>query len=189
MHTRRLSRESHPTKHLERESSADRLLIRMRSSTSSSSRSSHPRCRWHTTWRLEGVLNSLMDRRLPQSATLSPEILQSAIGGFIALREMELNEIHRLVLGPNPPHPCSSTNCLHARQRVQESDAHQKVIDRITGSSRSGTRVLQVLSLSSIYGGDSHGFCESCVKGWEVGHVEVRRRAWDMLPNLFGLKG
>ena len=37
-----------------RASSADRPLIRTRSSTCLFSRSSHPHCRWHTTWRFEG---------------------------------------------------------------------------------------------------------------------------------------
>ena len=56
-------------------------------------------------------LDSLMDRRLPRNATLSPEVLQSAIRGLMALREVELNGTHRLIFGPNGPRPCSSLDC------------------------------------------------------------------------------
>ena len=134
--------------------------------------------------------DSLMDRRLPQSATLSPEILHSAIKGLIALRELELNETYRLVLGSRPSHPCSSSNCLSRNTTGPlVSDAHKEVIDRITDSSRSGTKVLQVLSSTSICNGSSGRFCESCVKVREAGHVEIRKRAWNMLPDVFGLNG
>ena len=54
MRTQRRSKESPPPNHLEKPPSADRLLIQTKSSISSSSRNSHPHCRWHTTWRLEG---------------------------------------------------------------------------------------------------------------------------------------
>jgi hypothetical protein len=130
-------------------------------------------------------VDSLMDNCLPQSATLPPEVLRSAIKGFIALRELELNETHHLVLSPNASH--SSESCPSRKmvgQRV--SDAHQRVIDQVTGFSRSGTKVLEVLSLSGV---DSDGFCTNCVRGWETEHAEVRKRAWDMLPNVFGLRG
>ena len=40
-----------------------------------------------------------MGRHLPQSATLSSETLQPAISGFMKLREMERDEIHRLIFG------------------------------------------------------------------------------------------
>ncbi|KAF9783253.1 hypothetical protein BJ322DRAFT_1212051 [Thelephora terrestris] len=134
-------------------------------------------------------ISSLMDRSLSQRATLSPEILESAIKGFIALRELELNETYRLVLGSKISRACSSPICPSRSTRdPRASDAHKKVIDRITDASRSGTKVLQVLSLSSINEGDCDGFCEVCVKGWEAGHVEVRKKAWNMLPDAFGLK-
>ena len=133
--------------------------------------------------------NSLMDRRLPQSATLSPEVLQSAIGGFIALRELELSEVHRLVLGLITSGPCFSRCCTSLRKTgSRESDTHQKVIERMTASSRSETKVLEVLSLGGIYGDDSDRFCEACVNEWDTGHAEARRRAWNMLPKVFGLK-
>ena len=128
-------------------------------------------------------VSSLMDRRLPQSATLPPEILQSAINGFVALRELELNETHRLVLRTRTSAPCSSLGCTLSGPRI--FDGHQKVVDRITGPSRSGTKVLQILSLGE---GDFDGFCENCVKGWEDGHIGVRKKAWDMLPTVFGLR-
>ena len=40
---------------LERASSVDRPHTRTRSSACLSNRSSHPHCRWHTIWRVEGV--------------------------------------------------------------------------------------------------------------------------------------
>ena len=137
----------------------------------------------------EGV-DSFMDSRLPQSATLSPEDLQTVIKGFIALRELERDEIHCLILGPTTSHWCSSANCPSRKTKdLKASDAHQKVIDKIAGSSRPGTNVLQVLSLSGTYRGDPDGFCENCLRGWEAGHVEVRKKAWGMLSKAFGLGG
>ena len=134
-------------------------------------------------------VDSLMDGRLPQSATLSPEVLRSATKGLMELRGIELNETHNLILESKSPRLCCSASCPSRKTTGPGvSDAHRKVIDRITASPRSGTKVLEVLSLSGICGGDSAGFCESCVKRWEAGHAEVRKRAWDMLPNAFGLK-
>ena len=132
-------------------------------------------------------VDSLMDERLPQRTTLPPEVLRSAMKGLITLRELELNETHRLVLRSKVPH--SSANCPSRKMGPEASDAHQRIVGLITGFSRSGTKVLEVLSLSSLCGGDSPEFCESCVRGWEAGHIEVRKRAWDMMPNAFGLKG
>ena len=134
-------------------------------------------------------IDSLMNKSLQQSATLSPEILRSALEGLMALRELELDETYRLVLGPRTSHQCSSPNCPERDATgPRASDAHKKVIDRIKDSTRFGTRVLQVLSLSSTYEGGSDGFCESCVKGWEAGHVEVRKKAWNTLRDAFGLR-
>ena len=135
-------------------------------------------------------IDSLMNKSLPQSATLSPDILQSALEGLMALRELEPDETYCLVLGSKPSHPCSSPSCpSRDATGSRASDARKKVIDRIKDSTRSGTRVLQVLSLSSTNKGGSDGFCESCVKGWEARHVEVRKKAWDTLPDAFGLRG
>jgi len=131
--------------------------------------------------------DSLLDECLPASARLAPKVLRVAMKGLIVLREMELKETHNLILGPKGPHRSSSecSSCDVVGPRV--SEAHQKVIDRITDSSRSGTRLLQVLSLGDICGGDYHGFCESCVKEWEYGHAGVRKKAWTTLPGVFGL--
>ena len=135
-------------------------------------------------------LDSLMDRRLPAKARLSPEILQAAIKGMLALREAELKEIHRLILGSRGSQPCLRSNCpSRATTGPRVSEAHQEVVDRITDSAHSGTKILQVLSLKEVCGGDCFGFCESCVEGWEVGHADVRKNAWGMLPDMFGLKG
>ena len=133
---------------------------------------------------------SLMDDQLPQSAILSPKTLRSAVRGLIALREFELNETYRLVLGSRTSPPCPSAHCPSRKTTNSRlSDAHEKVIDRIADPSRPGTKVLQVLTLSGTSDGDSYGFCESCVKEWETGHLRVRRRTWDILPAVFGLKG
>lgn len=135
-------------------------------------------------------LDSLMDRRLPPSARLSPEILQVAIRGLLALREMELKAIHRLILGSKGSRPCSRPNCpSRTTTGPRVSEAHQKVVDRIADSAHSGTKVLQVLSLREVCGGEYVGFCENCVEGWETGHVDVRKNAWGMLSDVFGLKG
>ena len=134
-------------------------------------------------------VGSLMDRRLPASARLSPETLQVAIQGLMALREMELRETHRLILGPKSSRSCSLPTCP-SRDATGPgvSEAHQRVVDRIADSAHPGTKLLQVLSLKDICGGDCLGFCEGCVGGWEAGHAGVRRKAWGMLPEVFGLK-
>lgn len=133
-------------------------------------------------------LGSLMDRRLPASARLSPEVLQVAIGGLMTLREMELKETHRLIFGSNGPRSCSMSNCPSRNTTSPRvSEAHQKVADRITDSAHPGTKLLQVLSLKEVCGIDCFGFCGSCVGEWEAGHADVRRKAWGALPDVFGL--
>ena len=135
-------------------------------------------------------LDSLMDRHLPASARLSPEILRVAVKGQLALREMELKEIHRLIVGQKGFRSCSRPGCPSRNTTgPRVSEAHQKVIDRITDSGHSGTKLLRVLSLREICGDDCLGFCGSCVEGWEAGHADLRREAWGMLPEMFGLKG
>ena len=135
-------------------------------------------------------IDSLTNKSLIQNATLSPKILRSALKGFVALRELELNETYCLVLGSKVSHWCSSPNCpSRDATGPRVTDAHKKVIDQITDPTRSGTKVLQVLVLSSIDEGVSGGFCESCVKGWEARHSEIRKRAWDTLSDVFGLRG
>ena len=136
-------------------------------------------------------LNSLMDGNLPRGATLPPTILRSAIGGFVALRELEVNETHRLILGSKGCNPCSPTTCPLANSTGPGvSRAQQNVINRIAGLHQSGgTKVLEVLSSSGVRGDDSDGFCGDCVKEWELGHAEIRKRAWDALPSVFELRG
>jgi len=133
-------------------------------------------------------LRSLMDTHRPAGARLPPEILRAAVEGLIALREMELKESHRLILGSSNSRTCFSPNCTSPKTMdPRGSDVRHEIVDRIVGSSQSGTKILQVLSLSDVCGGDNHGFCESCVEWWECGRAEVRKKAWDGLPGVFGL--
>ena len=134
-------------------------------------------------------LDSLMERHLPASAKLSPEVLQVAMKGLLVLREVELKGAHRLILGSRGSRSCSQSNCPSRKSGPGISEADQKVIDRITDSAHSGTKILDVLSLKEVCGGDCFGFCEGCTKGWETGHANMRKNAWAMLPNVFGLKG
>ena len=137
--------------------------------------------------------DSLMDSHLPRDAILSPEILQVAIKGLLVLRQIEFRETHRLIFGSDDSRPCSwpkSRNCpSNNANGPRVSEAHQKVADRIVDSAHTGTNLLQVLSLREVCGDDCLGFCESCMEGWEVGHAGVRKNAWAMLPDAFGLKG
>ena len=137
-------------------------------------------------------LNSLMDRRLPRDAMLSPEILQSAIGGLMALREVELNETHHLIFEPKVSLPCTTSGCPSRTPTVPAAlGVHQKVFDRIVGSSRTGTKVLEVPEFYEECGGDLQcvgpGICSGCVGRWESRHAELRKKAWAMLPDIFGL--
>ena len=129
-------------------------------------------------------LNSLMNPRHPASAR---EILKAAIEGLMALREMELKETHRLIFESIASHPHSSYCTSRTAAGATIPGVHRKIADKIAGSTRSGTKVLQVLSLNNIRGGD-RGLCGSCVQRWESGHTEIRRKAWAMLPDIFGLK-
>jgi hypothetical protein len=135
-------------------------------------------------------LDPLMDRRLPRNAIISPEILQVAMRGLLSLRETELKETNRLIFGSNDSPSCTRHGCPSpSTMGPRISEAHRKIADRITDSARPGTNVLHVLSLKEVCGGELLGFCERCVEGWEVGHAEVRKNAWAMLPDVFGLKG
>jgi len=139
-------------------------------------------------------LNSLMDRHLPRDATLSPEILQSAITGLMTLREVELNETHRMIFEPKGSRPCSLSNCPSRTPTSSAAlEAYRKVFDRIVCSSQLGTKVLQVPEFYEECGGDVQcvgaGICTHCVERWECGHAELRKKAWAMLPDIFGLKG
>ena len=139
-------------------------------------------------------LNSLMDRHLPRNATLPPEVLQSAIGGLIALREVELNETHDLIFEPDGSRPCSTSNCpSRAPTGPAALAAYHRVFDRIVGSSQFGTKVLQVPEFYEDCGGEVQcvgtGICRGCVERWESGHAELRKKAWTVLPGVFGLNG
>lgn len=130
-------------------------------------------------------LGSLMNPRHPASVRLSPETLQTAVGGLMALREMELKEVHRLIMAP---HRCVSRACVSPKTSGPgASDVEREVIDKITGSSQSGTKILQVCSLNDICGSELGVPCKRCEEWWESGHGEVRKKAWAALPSMFGL--
>ena len=138
-------------------------------------------------------LNSLMDRRLPKSATLPPEVLQSSIEGLMALREMEREGIHRLIFERDGFGPCSTQNCLsHTPTTPTALEAYKKVFDHIVaGSSQRGTKVLQVPGFYRNQAGEIQrvfpDFCRICVNGWNSGHANLRQKAWASLPVVFGL--
>ena len=132
-------------------------------------------------------LNSLMDRRLPHNATLSPEVLQSAIGGLMALREVELNDTHRLIFGSGP---CSSHLCPSRTPTDPASvKTYQMIFDHVVGSSRHGTKVLKVPEFCYTYeDGDITvvvDVCRICEERLKSGHAELRKRAWAMLSDAF----
>ena len=139
-------------------------------------------------------VNSLMDRRLPKNATLPPEVLQSTIRGLMALREMELNETHRLVFAPKGSQQCSLSNCPSRTPTSPAAlEAYRGVFDSIAGSSEHGTKVLQV---PKFYCEDLDGVlrlpifpnvCGNCINRWESGHADLRKRVWATLPHAFGL--
>ena len=67
--------------------------------------------------------------------------------------------------------------------------ALQPTFDRITGSAVGGTRILQVLSTSEFTEDTGSKFCQVCADKIQAAHGEVRRRAWEVLPKVFGLRG
>ena len=139
-------------------------------------------------------LGSLMGRHLSRNATLPPEILQSATGGLMQLRDLELNETHYLIFEPKSSHPCSTSSCP-SRTPIGPAalTAHRKVLECVVGSAQSGTKVLEVPEFYEDRGGELQcigpGICGGCVRRWESGHAELRKKAWAMLPEVFGLKG
>ena len=139
-------------------------------------------------------LDSLMDPRLPSNATLSGHTLKSAMRGLMALRELELKEMHRVISAfkDTANHPgCSTKNCPSRSPKgfsnVGILQAHQRMVDQITGSVAGGTRILQVLSEDESAGDEGSQFCPVCTGRMEVAHGDVRRRAWAALPAMFGL--
>ena len=138
--------------------------------------------------------NSLMDRHLQRDATLPPEVLQSAFGGLMALREVELKETHDLIFESKGSHPCSTSNCpSRTPTGLAASAAYRKVFDHVVGPPRLGTKALQVPEFYENCGGEVQcvgpGICSGCVERWESGHAELRKKVWAMLPDAFGLNG
>jgi len=134
-------------------------------------------------------LDSLMDTRLPTSATLFGQTLRSAMRGLMALREMELKETHRIVFAASNRVGCSSTDCPSRLLDTEITGARQRTFDRITGSAVGGTRILQV-SLASEFAEDTESkFCQVCVEKMLAAHGKVRGKAWAALPEVFGLGG
>ena len=139
-------------------------------------------------------LDSLMYGRLPVGARLSPEILEAAIKGFTALREVEIDETHRLIFGPKGPHSCSASGCpsLNPTSPVALAAFH-KVIDHIVGPPQRGTKVLQVPEFYEDRGGNLQcvgpGICSRYVERWASGHAELRKGVWAILTDVFGLGG
>ena len=139
-------------------------------------------------------LDSLMDRCLPASARLSREILQVAMRGLTELREVELNETHRMIFGSAISRPCTTSNCPSGAPGGPAAlEAYGKVFGHIVGPSLLGTKVLQVPEFYENCGGDVQcvgpGVCSKCVERWESGHAELRKKAWTVLSDVFGLKG
>ena len=140
-------------------------------------------------------LDSLMDTRLPASATLSGQTLRSAIRGLMALREMELKETHRIIFSIKDATnraSCSSKDCssrsLRGPSDAGTVEAHQRAFDRITGSAVGGTRILKVLLADEFVEDPESKFCRVCAEKMQVTHAEVRKKAWAALPEVFGLR-
>ena len=135
---------------------------------------------------------SLMSGHPPRTVTLSPGILRSAVEGLMALREVELNETHRLIFEQKGTHPCSVSNCPSRTPSAPAAlEAYRKVFNHIVGSSELGTNVLRVPEFYEDCGGDLEcvgpGICSSCVGRWETGHAELRKSVWAKLPVIFKL--
>ena len=109
------------------------------------------------------------------------------------LREMEHNETHRLIFGPEATCSCSALDCpSRTPAGATALEAYQKVFDHIVGPSQSGTKVLEVLEFYEDHGGGhpyvGPGICSNCVERWESGHAELRKKIWAGLPEVFGLE-
>ena len=134
-------------------------------------------------------LHSLINPHHSASIKLSREILEVAMEGLMALREMELKETHVLIFESKASSPCPSPHCTSPKiSGPGMSDVERKIVDQITGSSRSGTKILQILSWNAVCGSDFPWFCERCVEWWESGHAGIRKKAWAVLPSVFGMK-
>ena len=125
----------------------------------------------------------LMGERLPTNARLSPRILQVAVKGLIALRELELEEAHRLVYGLRGSHPCSSPGCTSKGLGGPQA---RRVVDLIVDSTSPGRILLEAPPFRAVCGGE---FCGNGLEWLEVGYASMRKKVWGMLPNMFGLEG
>ncbi|KAF9646049.1 hypothetical protein BDM02DRAFT_320358 [Thelephora ganbajun] len=138
-------------------------------------------------------VDSLTNRHLSRNAVLSPAVLQSAIRGLMALREIELNETHRLIFEPKGSHLCSTTRCPSRIPATPTTfEAYQKVFEHVV-SSQLGTKVLQFPDLYQDYGGETScvviEICDVCLDRWGSGFKDLRKKVWAKLPEVFGLKG
>jgi len=136
--------------------------------------------------------NSLMDGSLPRNAALSPGVLRCAIRGLMTLRQAELDETHRLIFEQTSSHPCSALDCPSRTPVGTASlEAYRKVFDHIVDPSQLGAKVLEVPEFYEDHGGDLRcvgpGICSNCVKRWESGHAELRKKVWATLPGVFWL--
>ena len=125
-------------------------------------------------------VDSLLGSDPPQNPPLRPEILRSAMRGLVMLREFERDETRLLIFRAKDSHLCSTS---HSPTYSIALEACRKVFDRTVSSPSLGTKVLQV---PEFHPGPS--ICSTCVGKWESGHAEMRKKAWEMLPYVFGLK-
>ena len=115
--------------------------------------------------------------------------------GLVALREMELKETYRIVFalkdGANRV-SCSSTQCPSQNSKgaldAGVVGAHQRAVDQIAGSAVGATRILQVLQAGEFTEDAGSKFCQVCVEKMQAGHAEMRKKAWAVLPEVFGLR-
>ena len=112
--------------------------------------------------------------------------------GLMELREMELKETHRIIFtikNASNRVGCSSKGCSSRRFEgpldAEITGAHQR---GITESADGGMRSLQALSASEFVEDTGSKFCQVCLEKIQAAHVEVRRKAWAALPEVFGLK-
>ena len=112
----------------------------------------------------------------------------------MAIREVELNETHRLVFDPKGTHPCSESKCPSSTLiGPSASTTHQRVFDHIVGPSQHGTKALEVPKFYVDVKQELNGMpmfpdiCDSCIERWEFGHADFRAKVWAMLPSAFGL--
>ena len=112
----------------------------------------------------------------------------------MTLREVELNETHSLIFERKDSQPCPVPKCPSRNPTGPAAlDAYRKVFNNIADSPQLGTKMLQVPEFYEDFEGDIRcvgpDICSKCVERWECGHADLRKKAWVMLPRVFGLKG